>query len=521
MRRVAVMASGHRVIIFGFLPQNVKMMAVAVALSMAWRGLVVEDGWTADRARGLLAGFRSELYRCLTARRDALFGLADAVLCGGGRVTDLARLSLVPEFGRGHGALYDGLNAGRIDAGRLRAALAGLPLPAWPDGRIRLGVDVSSWLRPEAETSAERLFCHVHGRGRNAGQVTPGWPYSVVMALGPGASSWTLVLDAVRLGPDDDDLEVTAGQLRAVAGRLRDAGRWKPGDPAIVVAMDAGYNVTRLAFLLADLPVVLVARVRSDRVFYREPAPRDRPAAGQPPRHGEAVRCADPGTRASPGIRQGGSTRHGQVAVAAWNGVHQALHRACGGWEDWPQKTHFPVVPGTLIRLASAGFAEPMWLWASAADAGQDEVASLWQCYLRRFDLEHAFRFLKQQLGWTRPLLRDPQSADRWTWLLVACHAQLYLARSLAADARMPWQRHRAAPGKPLVATPGRVRAGFRHARATVGTPASVAKPGRAGPGRPEGSKNKAKAPRQPVGKTRPKKRKPAKNPRKKPNPAG
>ena len=44
VRRVAVMASGHRVIIFGFLPQNVKMMAVAVALSMAWRGLVVEDG---------------------------------------------------------------------------------------------------------------------------------------------------------------------------------------------------------------------------------------------------------------------------------------------------------------------------------------------------------------------------------------------------------------------------------------------------------------------------------------------
>jgi DDE superfamily endonuclease len=513
------------VIIFGFLPQNLKMMAVAVAFSMAWRGAVVEDGRVAGpgRARGRLAGFRSELYRCLTARPDALFGLADAVLCGAGRVTDLARLSLVPEFGRGHGALYDGLNAGEIDAGRLRAALAGLPLPAWPDGRIRLGIDVSSWLRPEAQTSPERMFCHVHGRGRNAGQVTPGWPYSVVMALGPGASSWTLPLDAVRLGPDDDDLEVTAGQLRAVAGRLREAGCWQPGDPAILVAMDAGYNVTRLAFLLADLPLVLVARVRSDRVFYRDPAPRDRPAAGQPPRHGEPVRCGDPATQGSPGIRQDASTRHGPVAVAAWNRVHQALHRGCGGWEDWPHKTHFPVVAGTLIRLASAGprFAEPMWLWASAAAAGPGEVGELWQCYLRRFDLEHTFRFLKQQLGWTRPLLRDPQSADRWTWLLLACYAQLYLARPLAADIRLPWQRHRARAGEPLVMTPGRVRAGFRHARAAVGTPASVAKPGRPGPGRPAGSKNKHKAPRQPVGKTRPKKRRPARNPRKKAKQAG
>ena len=138
-----------------------------------------------------------------------------------------------------------------------------------------------------------------------------------------------------------------------------------------------------------------------------------------------------------------------------------------------------------------------MWLWASAPDPGQDEVRALWQCYLRRFDLEHTFRLFKQQLGWTRPLLRDPAAADRWTWLLIACYAQLYLARPLAAAIRLPWQR-------PLPAgamTPGRVRAGFRHARQIAGTPASTAKPARSGPGRPKGSKNKNKAPRQHVGK--------------------
>lgn len=35
-----------------------------------------------------------------------------------------------------------------------------------------------NWLRPDAETSPERLFCHVHGRGKNAGQMIPEWPYS-------------------------------------------------------------------------------------------------------------------------------------------------------------------------------------------------------------------------------------------------------------------------------------------------------------------------------------------------------
>jgi hypothetical protein len=34
-----------------------------------------------------------------------------------------------------------------------------------------------------------------------------------------------------------------------------------------------------------------------------------------------------------------------------------------------------------------------------------------------------------------------PQAADRWTWLLIAAHTQLRLARPLAADLRRPWER--------------------------------------------------------------------------------
>ena len=473
-------------------------------------------GVAAQSGSGVLAGFRGELYRCLTRRGDALFSLADAVLCAGGRVSDLARLSLVPEFGRGHGALYDGVGAGRVEFGRLRRAVAGLPLPAWGDGRIRLAVDVSNWLRPEAEASPGRLFCHVHGRGKNASQLIPGWPYSVVAALGPGASSWVLPLDAVRLEPGDDDVAVTAAQLREVAGRLIAAGHWKAGDPDIVIAMDAGYNPVRLAHLLAGLPVIVVARVRANRAFYR-PAPARPPGtSGRPPRHGAPVKCADPATWHGPAVVQHGTqARHGPVTAAAWSRVHQRLARGSEAWKDWPEDAEIPLIEGTLIRLCCDGgcCGAPMWLWASAPDPGQDLLRSLWQCYLRRFDLEHMFRFLKQQLGWTRPLLRDPQAADRWTWLLIACLAQLWLARNLAPLTRMPWQPPRPAGGE---LTPGQARAGFRLLRHALGTPASGAKPAAPGPGRPKGSRNKRKAPRHPAGKTTVKTKKPAKNPRKK-----
>jgi DDE superfamily endonuclease len=149
----------------------------------------------------VLSRFRADFHDCLTARADALFELTDALLCTDGPVKTLVELALAPEHRRGHGALYDGLNCGRIDLDRLRATLAGLPLLRTSDGRIVLAVDVSPWLRSDAPTSAERLFCHVYGRAKNQPQLIPGWPYSVVAALESGRTCWTAVLDAVRLGP--------------------------------------------------------------------------------------------------------------------------------------------------------------------------------------------------------------------------------------------------------------------------------------------------------------------------------
>ena len=166
-----------------------------MTLSIACPEGTVQGGGDQDRALGVLAAFRRELYRCFSKRPDALAELADAVLCKPDRVHMLAELSLVPECRRGHGAVYDAVNSGRVQIARLRRSLAGLPFPAWADGRIRLAVDVSNWLRPDAETSPGRLFCHTYARGKGNAQMIPGWPYSVVAALEPGRTSWTLPLE--------------------------------------------------------------------------------------------------------------------------------------------------------------------------------------------------------------------------------------------------------------------------------------------------------------------------------------
>lgn len=83
------------------------------------------------------------------------------------------------------------------------------------------------------------------------------------------------------------------------------------------------------------------------------------------------------------------------------------------------------------------------------------------------------------------PRIRTPEAADQWTWLMIAAHTQLRLARHLVEDLPRPWERHPATPAR-LSAT--RVRRGFRRVRQTTATPTNPPKPSRPGPGRPTAS---------------------------------
>ncbi|GAA3221906.1 hypothetical protein GCM10010468_47350 [Actinocorallia longicatena] len=316
-------------------------------------------------------------------------------------------------------------------------------------------------MRPDADTSPDRAFCHTYGSGKNQHLMIPGWPYSLFAALETGRTSWTALQDAVRLAPGADVIAVTAVQVRDVVERLAKAGQHEAGDPPIMIVFDAGYDVHRLAVLLADLPVEVLARTRSDRVM-RRPAPSREefdlahPLGGRYPKHGSEFVYGDPSTWGVPhAATVTETTRYGTAVATAWDRLHPRLTRRAA-WIDFPDE--LPLIEGAVIRLQvdhlpSGGDPKPVWLWWSGTGAEAD-VDRLWQAFLRRFDLEHTFRMLKQTLGWTRPKLRSPQAADRWTWLILQkC---------------------------PL--------------------PTGVPKPGRPGPGRPPGSKNKHKASRHNVG---------------------
>jgi DDE superfamily endonuclease len=512
---------------------------------------VFADAVARYRALERLRGFRQSLYECLDARADALFELADAVLCADHAVTSLVQLCLEPEFTRGHGALYDALSAGRIDderffsllASELPQAVDGPQARAWiaehdvidhgllekalaglsPDdagqvrdacarwARLRFAVDATAYPRPDAWCSPSRE--HVHNGAchcRGSSKTAPGWEYQLTAAIGHLRTAWAALLDVARTVPATRT-EQTIAQVKSVLRRLCAAGHGMKAAPLFV--FDAGYSAAALTDGLAGCPVHVLVRLAAGSVFYADPVTWEG-RYGRPARRGAAVHCLEPADFAAAAAGSGPRARkkplppnpepgetltlpdtplYGTVRAEAWHGVHPLIH-GDRGW--FAGRKHLPVLRGTLVHVTVERLPDgrdphrAMWLWH--AGPGPLSLDELWRAYLARFDIEHAIRTLKGILGLTAAKVRAPEQADRWVRLLVAAHAQLLLARPLAADLRRPWEKQ-PDPARPLA--PGRVRRGFRNIRAGLGTPARVAKPSRPGPGRPKGS-SKGPAPR-------------------------
>jgi hypothetical protein len=426
-------------------------------------------------------------YSCLERRGDALFELTDALLCAEGRVSSFPHLSLEPEFRRGWGSEYAALAKGQVDIEGVRDLLVTYRPPEWP---LVFAVDASTMERCDAERSPDRGF-YYHASKHSAGQpIVAGWSYQWITQLNWEKNSWTAPMDARRLHPYEDSVRSTLAQIRELVGRLGSSG------PVPLFVFDAGYDPIALTHELRDDRAAVLVRIKGDRVFYADPPQRQAGSTGRPRRHGKRFDCKQ--ASSWPAADQqliSTDPQYGRITVQAWSGLHPKLNTR-GHWAGLDEP---PIVRGTVIRVqverlpkATGRVPKTLWLWWSGP--GQLDLDLCWRAYIRRFDIEHTIRFSKSTLGWTTPSLRHPEQADRWTMVNLIALTQLRLARALALDHRMPWER----PRDQDRLTPTRVRRGFRCIRATLPLVANSPKPCGSGPGWPKGV-SRSPAPRHPA----------------------
>ena len=430
-----------------------------------------------------LRAFRRSLHECFHRRRDALFELADAILAADGTAPSPAHLSLQVPHRRGWGSLYAALWRGRIDKEALRKLLARYPLAGTEGEPSVYAVDTSVWPRCDAEASPERGY-YYHPSRHSAGQpIVAGWAYQLVAQLNFVRESWTAPVDVERVPPEEDANAVASEQVKALLERIG-KGRTVP-----LFVFDAGYDPVKVQQGLEGSPCQILLRLRAERRFYGDPSLCDPPEhIGRPRRHGPKMKCADPSTWPEPSAEHRcEDAAYGSVRVRAWAELHPKVSNHARKGTRGP----LPIVVGTLILVEVERLPrgerrrEPrvLWLWWHGPEGKVPDLDLIWRAYVRRFDLEHTLRFLKQSMGWSTPRVRHPEQADRWTWLVVAAYTQLRLARERVGYLRLPWER-RYDRGR---LTPVRVHRVVSSLLVEMGTPAKAPKPCGRSPGRPKG----------------------------------
>jgi len=417
----------------------------------------------------VLQQFRAAMYRTLGQRKDTLFELAEAALVSPSRAT-MVRLSLTPLFQRGWASAPAALRLGSRDrdAGRRLVAVS-LPVPT-PPVRPVWALDGTTWPRPAATTSPERTWGHRVSPGRPQSGVVPAWEYQWLVAVPEPSGSWVLPLDVARRAP-------AAGTPTALAlAQLRAALAARPADaPRPVVTFDSQYDPVALAQAGLGADADLLVRLTPRRRFYRAPAPY--PGRGTRVRkHGPVFRLPDPVSHGPPDqSAEAADAAHGWVRVDVWTTLHA----------QWATDAPLTIIRVQVARLPKSGKTpKPLWLaWVGGPLPA--DLLDLWRYYCRRCTVEHGFRFLKQELGWTTVRPQAPASADRCSWLLALAFWELWWLRPVVADQRLPWER----PLPPGRLTPGRVRRAALGILAALDSPAQPPRPRGIAPGRARGQR--------------------------------
>ena len=434
-----------------------------------------------------LARFRTGLYAAFGRRRDALFELVDALLTAG-PAPSLVHLSLAPVHRRGWGSVYAALRRGQVDADALRALL--LRQPRCPGPPV-FAVDVSVWPRRDAETSPERGFHYSSPCRRTGSAIVRGWAYQWVAQLSPGARQ----LDgARRRAARAAHREGDRGRGRAGARPRRAPAPAPPAEGPPLFVFDAGYDAAHFTLALADTPVALLIRLRSNRCFCADLATGPQPAAPQAPAERGQVRLQRPGHLARPDRRA--ALRGRRLRARRRAGLGRAAHQRP---QPPPAGRYRPAAPRPRDRPARAG--RPA---ARAPAHARDSSGCGTRARAARTcpPPPRPGAPLAGVLPEIRPGADLPiPEADAWAGSRRGCacrsrptagpgscaaaYTQLRLARGAVADHRLPWER----PLPPAALTPGAGAAEFCDAgRVAARRSAAPPRPCGRSPGAPKGA---------------------------------
>lgn len=430
---------------------------------------------------------RQTIYNHFGCYADAAMDLIDALCSEGHRYKKPTQLSKSPAFRRKYSSITKAIHAyaDSKQTCKLKDLFCKLHRHS---KRHFFAIDTTPNPRPYAKTLSERVVTHYPNPAPGNKPICVGHPYSVIVALAQEQhikdKHWVNPVVVERV---DADEKGNLKGMRTLKQLIKDISQ--EGELYVSFADSLYGSHACRQEVIQNSDHVHVFRLRMSRNLFAQ-ADTSNHKNGRKQEYGEKIVLSDPATHPDCDEQEiiNFKTKKGKALTITLKIWRNLLLR---GTREFRSSEHpINAIQATVTdESGHAVYKNPLWLGVIGKRKDELSMVDTYHGYCSRYDIEHFFRFGKNNLLIDQ--LQTPESAHEEAWwaLCAIAYSQLYQAKELVERMPEPWQRYLAQyqDGDQLVITPSQTQQGFAKLLDIVGTPASTPIPRGVSQGRQKG----------------------------------
>lgn len=434
-----------------------------------------------QESRTRIQQFRSELYQLFPKRSDAIMNLLDALTSHGHRCRSVIQLSNVNCFDRQYSSITDAIADGlpHVDFKKIAKLVYDSASKGREAKRHLFIIDCTPNPRPYARKLVDRHITHHPNPAPGNKPIVVGHQYSVLTMLPNNnlekGKRWVIPISAKRVESCKKGNEVGMEQIADSISTL-DLGR-----ELCITVGDTLYGTEQCRVSASKQSnLVHIFRVNSKRNLYSKPTRTESSMSkkGRKTEFGDKMNLSDVKTHRA-------CDRYEEKSFVNSKGKEYTIQLKC--WDNMllrgSRKYHSSKHPMNLIQITMLNdkkedvYKRPLWLSVFGKRRNEITLYDAHQSYNSRYDIEHFFRFSKQNLLLDTYQTPDVEHEELWWQLCMIAYTQLYLGKDNIANSVQPWERYLPAHKNTTdeikaTITPSQAQRGFADLLKAIGTPA-------------------------------------------------
>lgn len=320
-------------------------------------------------------------------------------------------------------------------------------------------VDVTPNPRPYSKKINDRGFIKANEVVNGGKPVTIGHNYSCVAYL-TQEPSWALPIAIDRVPTDKKD---TVFGIKQWCDAIKEKNNNFTGKASVAV-FDAAYsNAYAISAFNDEQPgdATFIARLSGNRVLQRAFSGKQA-KSGHPnyfdKKHPFELKDEKTWGEANQSDTCQWVTKKGKenvVKIQVWQNLRMRGH-------DGAKIQKTPIIVARITIQNSSGelvYKRPLWIVIVGSWPTERPISDIWDCYHKRFDIEHFFKFSKTRLLLVSHQTSSTLTEENWKQFCMVATHQLYHSRKLVQNVKKPWETKKTLNEQIL--SPSRVQRGM------------------------------------------------------------